>query len=156
MGEVLVIDGGKNITLAGGAFSGATYNAATAGNYPHVALVNPAGSGKNAVINCLMYAVDANGTVVFKSGAGTLGAEVRKAGNKLAGAANSLSSVNFLQQSSIAGGVEMFTSRINTGQLAIQRMVEPVVVPPGHYFCAVNTAVATALAMSFEFREENI
>lgn len=54
-GDVSVIDGGKNRSIAGATFCGALYSVANAAGFSTVQIWNPVGSGKNVIVESYSF-----------------------------------------------------------------------------------------------------
>lgn len=156
-GSVEVIDGGKARSIAGAAFIGTGYQAATAAVYSGVQLWNPAGSGKNLVLKAL--------AVVSQTGNWTAG--IQHATAKLTNTLNTYApkkrdmpagvGLIAVQTAGAPPGTTVFSLSGIASQTEQFAFSEPVVIPPDSGLsCWIVTTVNMANQSSFEWFEESI
>lgn len=157
VGSVEVIDGGKARTLAGNAFMVTANAAAVSGQYPHVQLLNPAGTGKNIYVEGLLASGVAAGfcnVAQYDTSLGT--APVSPPSKKLGGAsgvAQARGANNVAALGSVAGRLMAGIYAAN-GQF-IYRFTEPVCLAPGVGMLCWG-ALGADLTVSFEHFQEPI
>ena len=159
-GEVSVIDGEKARTLAGGMFSGSPFSAASVGNFSLCQLWNPAGSGKNLIINALSVNALAGAIVNVYTNVAMSPTDqtVTRSANKLSGAAIGVA------QSRIdaVAAVPAFNNNLLQTLLAPANVTQGwgirggVVIRPGAGLVAINNGANAQLITNFEWFEESV
>jgi hypothetical protein len=158
-GSVEVIDGGKARTLAGMAFSIATAPGSAVTVNSRVAILNPAGSAKNLVVESIAFAPDALATANLYSGAGPIGiADPGFSKNMGMAAQISVAQVSrdVTTQTSGPGTAALWQMAAQAGARDVWTPTEPIVIPPGKsliIWCNVKNVNFAAL---FEWFEESI
>lgn len=156
-GEVAVIDGSKARTIAGYAFIGAGASGPVAAQNAMVQLWNPAGSGKNLILENLKFSGGAAAPIDMGSYAVALTNLGVVAKSKLI---NSPSSpVAQVRNQANAGSlitVNMTSSYMPTSQVQEYEFREPIVIPPGFGFVVCNTTVNMNVLVAFEWMEDDI
>lgn len=153
-GDVSIIDGGKNRTIAGQTFlMAASWN--PAGVMPISELWNPPGSGKNVIIESWLVS-SANASNIFTGWTptriGTGGAGVLP---KKAGGLNSVSLHASPTAASVPADYKVLTTiNVQANQAATFAPKEPVVIPPGFGFFCININPGNGLQNVVEFFEE--
>lgn len=166
-GVVSVVDTAKQTTTAAQAFGGIFGVSASAGNYSHVSIANPAGSGKRTVIERLVLgASTANaGTNPVDVGflAGTLGTSQGPFSNKLAAIGGLPLSATLRYagtQGSMPGplvypAVPLASYYIAPGASTPDFVPKrPLVLMPGFSLLALSSVSSMALNMQADFYEE--
>lgn len=156
-GDVSVIDGAKNRTVAGRAYIGANYQSAVPGQYSKSQLWNPAGSGKNLILGSFSMQSSIGGQLNVRSTSGALAlAGPTLAGSKLVG--DAVPFVGMLRVEAAVGVVDaVLASFLFQANVNIQYSPkEPFVLRPG-YGVMVNHQTGNAdLNVVFEWFEETI
>lgn len=159
---VSVIDGGRARSNAGTAFGGCASISGVAAKYTAVQLWNPAGSGKNVIVNQLSSAANAAGNIylVPSFAALSINSSTRVANKKLVaggGAGSAQLYLDNLAALPVSGATPVLIDlAVAANQLAYWKPTEPVLVPPGAGLTAVHDIVATQLFGNFEWFEEAI
>jgi hypothetical protein len=133
-GTVAVVDAGLTRTLINSAFLGTGFATAVASQYSHVMLWNPAGSGKNLILESF-NATSPNAafiaTLVFQNATlGTLQAST--IASKLASGAPGVAQIYKQQQVGIPAGVQMVSVGGAQNAVVPYTFKEPLVIPPGY------------------------
>lgn len=155
IGEVAVIDGGRAVTIANRAFWTAMGLSAAVGNYSHVQIWNPAGSGRALVVKKLGLGSAVAGTVSFGMyGASLTTMSAGPAYSKLSGGANSI-----VERRSQAAAAVLTTAMhgamtIQANKTELIQLEEPFYVLPGFGMMAYHNATNADVVLSVEFREE--
>ena len=156
-GIVQVIDGGKERTKANLAFTLATQLVGVAAQYSYIALVNPAVSGRRAVID-QMLVTGICATQDFIVGfitPGAIGALLGNPPSKLSNGAVSIMETRTLQQVGSLSGNSLFICPASTSSPVVWRPPEPIIVLPGYcYF--LRAAINAALICTMDYYEEPI
>lgn len=156
-GSVEVIDGGRNRVKADTAFIGWFAQPAVAAQYQHVQLNNPAGSGKNLIMERLVCASTATGAFEIRQGAGQIGTLSGYGQSKLLrGTVLSTGEVRQVSQAAKAGPSSVFLMNGAVGQSVPWVPVEPIVLPPGYSLTVVAQTQNVDLSVSFEWYEEPV
>ncbi len=154
-GTVDVVDGGKSRTLAGMAFSAWLAGGGVAGQFTEVQISNPAGSGKNIIIEAI--AVASNTATGFQVMAGC--ADV--GGATLAGVSKNLTSGALVNSSAVlkAGSVAaqsgstIYLINAAVSTMATWKPVEPIVLGPGGILTVLGQGTQKDVSASFEWYE---
>ncbi len=154
-GSVEVIDGGKARTLGGGAFMGGVQGGSTAGQYTHVQIWNPAGSGKNVIVESVTYSSGGNGGIYMRTNAAALGSLLGNGPAKLANGALSAAELRYQTLAAFAGGGNMLVLNLAAGQFSTFTFKEPVVLKPGNGFLVIQTIGGNDVNAAFEWYEES-
>lgn len=163
VGEVSVIDGSKSTVIADAAFMFATQVNANAAGVSSAALLNPAASGKRAIIKSLSFAPVAAPNVVrtgqYNSaqawGAGASGFSKRIPAGASAPAASACkvdTKNTFAANAPITNVYESFL--FATAQSQIRTFDRPVVIEPGGGYAIDLTVVNVSLLFALEWTEE--
>ena len=156
-GDVSIIDGGKNRTIANQTFMMAASNGPTAGQYAVQELWNPAGSGKRIIVEQAQVSSGAASNILCGWTATRVGSGAVGAYSKMAGGVNSTGATTFVSLAALPGFFNYLTTtnvQANAGMLLSLR--EPLVIPPGFGFIVANSTVSNSLQMYAEFFEEGI
>lgn len=154
-GSVEVIDGAKARTLGGGALMGGVTCGAVAATNAYVQLWNPAGSGKNVIVETVAYSSNTTGGVGFRTGQTAITNFQGNGISKLAGGASSGVSLRYQNNAAAMGGANMLLVSVSAGQQAIYTFKEPVVLPPGNGLIVTQGIVNADITASFEWYEES-
>jgi len=153
-GTVDVVDGGKARTLAGVAFMGYAYCVPTNGQFSHVQLLNPDGSGRNLHVGQVGF---------YSSGAVAQGIALAQYSTPLTTLARKGASKR------IGGGVSVAEVRTKTDVanlfvggpmaalakgLTTLKFLEPIMIPPGFGIVLLNAAAGEDIGGTFEYFEE--
>jgi hypothetical protein len=158
-GSVEVIDGGKARTMAGLAFSGAYGAGYTPGNYSRLSLWNPAGSGKNVILEAIALSSGAALTVnLYKSDAPATGGSSNGQGKLLNGNAL-VSTAQVIQDSNQpalgSNGTAIWQLAVVANGKDLWKPTEPIVVQPGRALMAWGLTAGADFALSLEWFEES-
>jgi hypothetical protein len=160
VGTVEVIDGGKNRSNAGIAFCAPGAAGASAGQYTIIELWNPAGSGKNAIIEQLTLSAAAATISIFAGWTSTnlIGGPVSNITSKKAGSANATSYVGiaFAASATPASSGTLLSLNLQGNTTITYSLREPIIIPPGYGFWIGNTVVNTGFNEITEFIEDAI
>lgn len=155
-GTVSVIDDSINRSLAGSSYIGKGYQTGTTGQYPAVQLWNPAGSGKNVILETSTIESGSAGQVVFGSNSASIGGTLQttvsaKLVSKGVGVAQILTAaVASGNQGQIFGAITMTAN----GNINLP-FRDPIVLPPGYgFFVAGAGASGVDLLAMFEWYEK--
>lgn len=157
-GSVEVIDGGRSRSLAGMSFWGKVGAGPSVGEYSHVQLMNPAGSGKIAFIKkmSLFTTGGAGMTCVFGFTAAQLAnLYFSQPINKKGGVGASASQNRDGQLAAITVPISMGSMILRVGTLEQYEFTEPIVLPPGTGFTVAGATLNQHLGANFEHHEES-
>jgi hypothetical protein len=153
-GVIQVVDGGRARTAAGIAFLGGQGSAAGAGLYPHVEIWNPAASGKNCVIEQIMFtAVTTGGVVQFRESASALAVFMNTFSSKLSSGANSTMEL-YVESNAAPLGNPWSYMYVPADTVITVTFREPMVVEPGAGLIVGRSLVNSTIYANFEFYEE--
>ena len=152
-GSVEVIDGGKNRTLAGGAFLAAGYKSGLAGNGVAALLWNPAGSGKRLVMSAFAVNSATSTAMNVSAATATYGAKQGNGNSKMLGGAQSVGELWAGNGAAPAGTVLMSISAV-AAQVFEKKFAEPLVIRPGNGFAIFSGGSGADLGCYFEYFEE--
>lgn len=128
-GEVSVIDGGKARTMGGGAFMGYVSSATTqAANRPVVHYRNPAGSGKNVIVESILVSSSAAGFIGFGFQVAGLTTVVGNVASKLAGGAAGVTSMSRDELTGYPYATNIGGANVNAGGAVLIPLKEPIVL----------------------------
>lgn len=157
-GVVSVVDGGRQRTIDGVAFMGATSLTAAAGQWPVLQLLNPAGSGKRLVVKRVTMGSDIAtvcrvGRLVAPAGGAAI--ELR---SKLIAAALAMAGKIYRDPAAaIPAAFEQFFA-INTAASAqvVYAFEEPLVIAAGEGVAVVGNSGVQTASVLFEGYEEAV
>lgn len=156
-GVVQVVDGGKARTLANAALSCWGTAPASAGNFSYAQLWNPAGSGKNLIVEQLAIASTvATGFVHCARNAAAAFFTAQAARSKLMNAAPG--TLTESRQEAVAaqlGGIFALSNGAINTQI-MYRPTAPIVVPPGQGYCVQAQTVNADVSVSWEWHEQSL
>lgn len=156
-GTVEVVDGGKNRTLAGSAFSAASSpGPGGASVYTTSYLYNPAGGLVNVVINDLYFSSATAQVIYVVMGTGLPPGNVFQIPSKNSGGviATALKYDNSIG-AAVSGGV-LFAQAVQINQQSIIKLTEPLVLRPGAWMAIACQTPNTDLQATRQFFEEGI
>lgn len=155
-GAVEVINGGKNRSLSGSAFAQNAQLSPLAANLSIVQLWNPAGSGKNAILeNVVSVSATATGFVhQFNAAAVTTLAASQGKPKLLNAVAAPVAQIRTVQQAGYPGTNIWFSSGPINNQ-NVWTPNEPLVIPPGVGYCVAPQNVNQDISVSLEWYEES-
>ncbi|WP_059411689.1 hypothetical protein [Cupriavidus basilensis] len=152
-GTVDVIDGGKARTMGGVAMMGYGYGVATVGQFSHIQLWNPAGSGKNLFVEQLSFfstGTVANGVGVKPSSTPLVNFYSNPQSKRL-NAQASTAEIRNQANAAFLGGIFMgVLDKVNR----LMRPAEPIMVSPGAGLMVIGSVPNEDLGAAFEFFEE--
>lgn len=156
-GVVSIIDGEKARTLSGGSFFATPATGAVVSQFSFTQLWNPAGSGKNLIVQQLAMASPTAGQINLHSGtvAYTTDITATNAGNKRIGSAMGIATIR--SQTSVTGvttSLKLFNIQASTE--LTWKPAGSLVVPPGFGINAQHQVANASLASTFEWFEENV
>ena len=156
-GTVDIVDGGKNRTLAGQTFVMAASNGPAAGQYGVQELWNPAGSGKNVIVEQIQVSSAAASNILCGWTGTRVGAGAAGILSKKAGGANSSAAATFLSLAALPGTFNYLTTcNVQANGTILLPFKEPIVIPPGFGLIIANSTASNSLQMWAEFFEEGI
>ena len=152
-GTVDVVDGGKARTLANMAFVAGVGLVGQGGLYSTAQLWNPAGSGKNIVVEVFEMTSPEGGYIAWEFTSAPLATFVDNGRSKKpAGAPSASQTRRESKGAAVNGSIGVF---ITAGNNLIQkRYIEPIVLPPGYGLNVGHTAANSGLTVYFEYFEE--
>jgi hypothetical protein len=154
-GSVEVIDGGKNRTNADLACMGYAYSGPVAGQYTHIQLFNPAGSGKNLYVGQIGFfsTGTVNNGITIGQYNTALPNLVRQGARKRLGATASIAQVNSTNNAAqlLLAASPMAALAKNLPSL---KFIEPIEIQPGFGLIVINATTAEDLGATFEYFEE--
>jgi hypothetical protein len=158
-GVVQVVDGNRSRTIAGGSYmwrpssTGANFNAAQ--------IYNPAGSGRNIVVDAILITANAAAPVsLARTSTQLANNSINPAQNLLIGSASA--TVALLKVESLASLPYATTTLVsafvqaNNGQDLTTLLRRPIVIQPGQGLVMLSEAVAAAISGGVSFFEESI
>jgi hypothetical protein len=157
-GSVEVVDGGKNRTNAGTAFSSAiSSGAGVAAQYAHCGIWNPSGSGKNVIIERLIISTAAASVVQYGTATNYIGSLNGGASSKKSGGTASTGQASFGNSATNlpSGFSYMGILQINANVPFDLVLKEPIIVQPNAGFAVANATTNTSLTITTEFFEES-
>lgn len=152
-GSVEVIDGGKNRTLAGGAFIASGYKSGLAGNGVAALLWNPVGSGKRLVMSAFGVNSATSTAMNVSAATASYGAKQGNGNSKMLGGAQSVGELWAGNGAAPAGTVLMSISAV-AAQVFEKKFAEPLVIRPGNGFAIFSGGSGADLGCYFEYFEE--
>jgi hypothetical protein len=156
-GSVNVIDNSKSRTLSGLSFSVSNGISALATKYATGQLWNPAGSGKNIMVEG--FTASSTGNIIVSAGWNTavLANFVRNNKSKKSGGADGVGQVYYESLAGSPTGLTAnFSANIQANSQLIINFKEPVVITPGFGFCVQSSTVSGDLAVNIESYEEPV
>lgn len=155
-GSVEVVDGGKNRSLSGNAFSAIVTQAAVAGQYQYVQLWNPSGSNKNLIVESVAVST----TIAGECGCFQYNTQLTASVATPACKRNAYaSSVGQLKNGSFAAFLisnGFFMDGYLQANLIYEKdFKEPIIIEPGKGLC-LATPPSAAVIGSYEYFEESI
>lgn len=154
-GTVDVIDGGKARTLGNVAFAGFTYQGAVAAQCGRVQLWNPAGSGKNVVVEQVLTLAGGVATAChIKLNTAALTTLDQVGQSKKSGGTASVMELRRDSTATPSAAPMLLAAGMPASQLTPYKPVEPVVLIPGYGLLIYGTVVNTDIGASFEWYED--
>lgn len=154
-GTVDVVDGGRTRTFNNTAFCLGTGTNGAAGQYPYVSLWNPAGSGKNVIVEAIIASSGGAGGWSL-SGINTDFVTGSQPGrSKKPGGAASSGYVKITSDPGILG-IPYFTLDLAAATPFVYLPKEPFLLTPGNGIAAHGTVLAGNFNCAFEWFEELI
>jgi hypothetical protein len=150
-GNVEVVDGGKNRTLANSTFAGSIYQGPTVGQYATAQIFNPVASGKNVFVGQVSFA---SNTATYSS----IKFSTAQASNlwanglsKKAGGTTSVAQLRY-QSSAVTDVGQLIVLGVNQ----TYKPTEPILIPPGYGLMVIPTTTNTDTTGIFDWYEEAI
>jgi len=154
-GEVSVIDGGKAQTLANRACIIDAGQLAVSGQYTHVQLWNPVGSGKRVIVKSITSRTLVNGTLALAFYGTALATLLTTKTSKLSGGAAPVAEPRVT-----TNATTLFANKFAMSMVANNpfdhEFAEPIIVTPGYGLSAYHTTVNADLGVMFDCIEETI
>lgn len=153
-GEVSVINGEVQRVMGGKCFVGLATQAASAGNFSHGQLWNPAGSGKNLILTKITPMVSPAAGIAVQRHNAALTTLIGNGYNKLLG--NAVSTAELRSQLNAAQIGTNFAN-FGLGTATDSKEVpfsEPIVIPPGFGVIVVPGVVNIAVWPNYQWTEE--
>jgi hypothetical protein len=154
-GTLSVVDDGKSRTLSGSAFIATIGQSAAAGTYATLQLWNPAGSGKNLIVESINANFDVDNLFNASDSVAAISVQTGNPSPKKLGGAASVA-----WQCNAAPGAGPAGARYHSDYMSAKKPLqivykEPLVIPPGHGFVLSGAVVATITTMyaDIEFYE---
>lgn len=152
-GDVSIIDTQKTRSLADSAFMLAGYQAAAAGVFSHVQLLNPAASGKRVVLTEFDLASSTAQSWNLRAYSVALATLVGNGPSKQFGGVNGVAQVRIGTNAAALGNL-VLQGFIPALASFLRPLREPIVLPAGIGLVVVSGAVNVDLIGSFEWYEE--
>lgn len=152
-GEVSVIDGSRSRALAGGAFTAHLFAPATAGTFSGVQLWNPAGSGKNIVIEQIISVCPAYSLGIQLVAVQLAGGIASNTGNKKSGGGLPSALATWVNNS--AANITP-ASTFSLAHGTVCKLVNPYVLTPGYGLNFGAPVLNNDAGAGLEFFEELI
>lgn len=159
LGEVSVINGEVQRVKAGLAFIGRSSITATAGQYAHCQLWNPAGSGKNIILNKMTVCSSVAQHFLGAFHNAALATLHVKGSSKLQGGAASVMECREEAPVTLVGNTQIFNFDIGAGVVGTSvdyAFSEPLIITPGSGFVLGSMVVAAQLSLNYQWVEEAI
>lgn len=154
-GSVEVVDGGKNRTLGKTAFMVGGQKTGVAAQYSFLQLWNPAGTGKNLIVEAMNVGSSSAGSLWIFGETSTrptlLATPTSKLINSGAASVGQLKSDN----SASAPAGPMFSIAVAANATQQIKFNEPIIVPPGTALTTMHTAFGADVLSTFELFEES-
>lgn len=152
-GEISLINGEVSRVLAGKCFAGYSVCAAVAGQYSHCILYNPAGSGKNLILDRAAMLMPTAGTVGLSVVSALLAVAANNTANKLV---NTGGRVGDLRAGTFASaqGNPFFNLTIPANESREFAFSEPFVIPPTYGLAAYGMTANIQLTANWQWKEE--
>lgn len=154
-GTVDVVDGGRTRTFNNQAFSQGAGMNGSAGQYPYVFLFNPAGSGKNVIIESIVVSSNAVGGWGLSWTANDPAVGSAPGRSKKAGGANSAAYLKVLSDPTLIG-TGYFTLDLQASQPFVHVPKEPYLLVPGTGLAVRGSISGGNINSTFEWFEESI
>lgn len=155
-GTVSVVDDAKSRTLANAAYLADIGIAGSAGNYMYAELWNPAGSGKNLIVESVYCSSTTAGFAVLRSQTTQLGTLAEGPVTKKIGAASaSVALCNTLLAPGPYVGTQIHGVNLAASQGFKFEFVEPIIIMPGSGLSA-NGDLGQGLSSVFEYFEDPV
>jgi len=155
LGEVSVINGSAIRAKAGSAFWQSKAMQATAGNYPHVQIWNPVGSGRVCIVDDIGYSVLPSSGAHLIASSAPLATFAMNPASKLAGGVGSVMEIRVQEAAALIGAP--FTSiGALSGDMKVLNLSSPYVIYPGKGLILAGSAAAQMVQANFQFYEEPI
>lgn len=157
-GSVEVVDGGKNRTNAGTAFSIAI-NTGTpvVGQYAHCGIWNPSGSGKNVIVERLIISASVASIITYGWATAFLGTQYTGGGSKKSGGAVSAglntsgNSATFLP----TGFMYLGQIQVNANAPFDLVLKEPIIIQPNAGLAVASATGNNSVVLTAEYFEES-
>lgn len=154
-GEVSVIDGAAARSKAGIAYWATDLSGPVAGQYSHVQLWNPAGSGKNVIVSEMGFSCSVAGVVNLRSYNAALTTLGNVQAPKMVGGPASVAQARDQTNASILGGT-IASFEVAALSTFSQKLIDPIILPPGQGLVVVGTTVNIVVRASWQYYEESV
>lgn len=154
LGEVSVINGELSRVKSGSCFLVVAGLTAGAGQYPQLQIFNPAGSGKNVIINSVVAGCTSAGLIYGNYGIVQLANLVGPAKNKRLGGAVSASELRYEANAVLVASTAISFVNAAANDSREMKFSEPLLLPPGYGFGMYSNNLAVNLTVSIQFIEE--
>lgn len=155
-GSVSVIDGGMARTDANSAFLMAGGANPVAGQYMHLQIYNPVGSGKNAFIESLQFSSAAAGSVILMSSDTPLSAAMGYGISKKIGGVYSGAYLGRTTSATVLGLNLMMANQVSANIVQTVNYREPIMLAEGKGITLVSQVLGVQINANFEFFEQAI
>ena len=156
-GTVDVVDGGKSRTAAGISFVGAANGEAKENLYCVSQIWNPAGSGKNAIIESIVIGTSEPMEVALAINENPMTKSIYRASNKKAGSQLSVCEMRVDNISGVPSGVVTpFMVLFMGRESLVIKLSEPSILRPGSGVYSQGLIVGARCNAAFEFYEDTI
>ncbi|MGC1173121.1 hypothetical protein [Polaromonas sp.] len=152
-GDVSVIDGGKNRTVAGGSYMGGGFSTAGVGVYAQLQLWNPAGTGKRLVVNQVQWGATSATAIFMKEASASIGGALLVIANKMTGGAAGVAQVRAATAGAAMAGY-FDCAYVQASSQNVLEFSDPYVIAPGYGLTLQCSESNKEIGGVFEFFEE--
>jgi hypothetical protein len=155
-GDVSVIDGGKNKSIAGLTFFVGMNQTPVVAQVSQCQLWNPVGSGKNVIVSSYGFTSDLAATIFVRTSTTPLPLLQGNPPSKKMGGALGISEARSLSAGSLGATVTTFypSPNLTAGSTYNQPLKEPIVIPPGFGIFCYSSVANSTLFFNLELTEE--
>lgn len=156
-GSVEVIDGGKARTFSNSAFMSLLTLGATVGQISHLQIFNPIASGKNVIIESLIFNSVSAAAILLRGYATPLTGLYGNGKSKKIGAPDSAAELRTQHNAAILPtSNSLFGIDLAASATLERKLSEPIILLPGNGLVIVPTSANVGLNANTEWYEENI
>lgn len=154
-GSVSVINGEVSRVDSGVAFIGEVYCVGLAGNYSHVQLKNPIGSGKSFIVNKMFFhSPDVLNGVGFRFDVPDLSFFTKNGTNKKVGMADGVGELRYQNSTSALAGSQFASKSTALVRSVIEfDLSEPILLAPGKSITVFSDAMGATLLANYQWYE---